>query len=219
MRCGRPWYLLLALLVATVCLPVGRARAKKFKYKVAKFVESKGVIYMDVKFPELFTKKLRKKLKSGFVQTIVLRVTVREAITRRRLTRTVWTCTAAYDLWEDRYLVRVADPRKKKTFREKTRKKAIVRATTVDRLPLVKASKVAPYKYYFVSMRVLFNPVSKSLLRKVRQWLREPRGGPDRILRGPSVFGSRLSFFINPRISPAERQMKLRTQSFYRTEK
>jgi hypothetical protein len=211
------WAVLISLTVGYSSVVRGK---KKFNYKVARFVESKGVIYMDLKFSELFNKKkLRKKLKSGFVQTIVLRVAVHEAVTHRRLAFTLWTCTVVYDLWENRYLIKVADSRKKRTFKVKTQKKAIKKSTTVERLPLIKAAKITPYKYYFVGMRVLYNPVSKSLLRKVRQWLRKPRGGPGRLLRGASVFGSQLSFFINPRISPAERQIRYRTQNFYRTKK
>lgn len=214
---GLLWW---AVLGVSILAPVRALAKRRFKYKVAKFVESKGTIYMDVSFKELFTKKLKKKLKSGFIQTIVVRLTVKDAITGRKIERTVWTCAVIYDLWENRYSVRVADSRKKKKYEVKSLKEAIKKSTSIKRLSLVAKKKVSPMRYYYVNMKVLYNPMSKRLLRKVKKWLTSPRGGgPERLVRGSSFFGSSLSFFVNPKISPAERFLNLRSQNFYRTEK
>lgn len=219
-RSSLVWLLWFVLLGGAFFAPSGVLAKRRFKYKVAKFVESKGTIYMNVSFRELFTKKLRKKLRSGFVQTVLVRLTLKDAITGRKITRTVWTCTVIYDLWESRYSVRVADSQKKKKYEVKSLKEAVEKSTSIKRLPLVEKKKVAPMRYYYVNMKVLYNPMSKSLLRKVKKWLTSPRGGgPTRLVRGSSFFGSSLSFFVNPRISPAERLLNLRSQNFYRTEK
>lgn len=211
-------FLTISLVTVSVSLPC--FAKKRFKYKVARFVESKGVIYMNVSFPELFTKKLKKKIKSGFVQTIMVRVTLRDALTKERLVRTVWTCTLVYDLWEKRYLVRVADTVKSSTYKVEKPKDAIKRSTTIHRIPLIDGKKIETSRYYYVGLRILYNPMSKQLIKKVKRWLKSPReGGHDRMLESSSFFGSSLSFFVNPRISPAERLLRLRTQYFYRTEK
>ncbi len=214
------YYCLICIVTVVFALqsrPVSARRSAR--YKKAGFVEFKGIIYMSVGFPGLFNRKLKKQIKSGFVQTIVVELTVRDAVTNKRMAETLWTCTVVYDLWEDRYLIRIADAARRETHRVKTLKEAIVRSTSIERLPLIKAKKIEKSRQYYVGMRLLYNPMSRDLMRKVKKWLKTPRtGGHDRLLGGSSFFGSSLSFFINPRISPAERTLRVRTQNFYMTE-
>lgn len=212
--------LLAGLSFALLCsLPAPARARRKIIYKVARFLEDKNTVYMSVKFPKLITSKLKRKLKSGFTQTVVLHATLYDYLTRRKKSVSLWTCTAVYDLWEDHFTIKVADPDKRKTYREKRLTGAIKRVTTVKKLPIVSTAKVPTWRYFFVAVTVRYNPVSKRLLRKVRKWLRKPRGGPRTLMRIQSFFGSSLSFFINPRISPAERSLRFRTQNFFRTEK
>lgn len=202
--------------LAAALLSISTSHAK-VRYKIGRFVEDKQNIYVSFSFSELVNTTIKRKLKSGFTQKILLYAGIFDYITRQRKAFTIWTCTATYDLWEDHYIIQTADPHKKTTFKEKTQAKAIGRMVTVDRLPVMTRSQVPAWKYFYVDVLVRYNPVSPKLLRKVRTWLRRPRGGPGGLLSTQSFFGSSLSFFVNPRISPAEKSISFRTQNFYRT--
>ena len=50
-------------------------------------------------------------------------------------------------------------------------------------------------------------------LTEVRRWLSQSSGGID---RGGVFFGSFVSAFVNPKIAPADRVLRIRSQPFYR---
>jgi len=209
-----PTIFVLAGLFCLAVVPYAEARTR---YRVAKFVENAGLVMMTVSFPGLVNNKIRRKLKSGFKQTIILRAQVRNAATGQTVARSIWTCTVVYDLWADRYIVTTADAVKRTIFKDKTLDAATRHIASVHRLPLILQSKMQPWHYYYTAVSVQFNPVSAALLRKVRRWLATPRQQADTATSPASFFGSSLRFFVNARVSPAEREIRFRSQNFYRT--
>ena len=63
-------------------------------------------------------------------------------------------------------------------------------------------------------MSVELNPVSDQTLTEVRRWLTQGSGGG--LDRGGAFFGSFVSVFVNPKIPPADRVIRIRSQPFYR---
>ena len=77
-------------------------------------------------------------------------------------------------------------------------------------------AKLADIPYddiYYLALRADLNPVSKETLTEVRRWLSQSSGGID---RGGVFFGSFVSAFVNPKIAPADRVLRVRSQPFYR---
>ena len=205
-----------ALLVLVLAMLSGAKAQSKTRYRVARFVEKDGLVHMDVSFPNLMTRKMRSKLRSGFLQTVLLRAVVRREGSGRAIRFVVSTATLVYDLWNETYDVSVVQPHRKLTFRVKTMTEAVAKLTSSHMLPIIAYRKLRPNTYYYVDVDVLYNPLSKSLLRKVRRWLRSPKDPAADLIAGRSFFGLSLSFFVNPKVSPAERRFRFRTQSFYR---
>ncbi len=210
---GRRTTVLVVIFLAT--MPWTDSWAKT-RYRVARFIEKNGMVHMDVTFPNLITRKMRPKLKSGFLQTVLIRAVVREEGTGRMIRFVASTATLVYDLWNETYDLSVVQPGRKLTFHSKTMDDAIKQLTSSHMLPIADYSKLRPNVYYYVDMEVLYNPLSKALLRKVRRWLRTPRDPAADLIAGRSFFGLTLSFFVNPKVSPAERRIRFRTQSFYK---
>jgi len=205
------------VLAGLLCLAATPPAEARIHYRIAQYRESGGVVMMTVSFPNLINNKIRRKLRSGFKQTIILRAQVRDATTGQTLARSMWTCTVVYDLWADRYIVTTADATKRHVFKDKTLAAAIGHIVTVRRLPVILQRDMKAWRYYYTSIRVQFNPVSTALLRKVRRWLATPRQQADTATSPASFFGSSLRFFVNAKVSPAEREIRFRSQNFYRT--
>ncbi len=214
-----PGGLLPAAILVFIFLLCPPPAAGRTRYRVARFVEKNGLVHMDVSFPNLMTSKLRRKLKSGFVQTILLRAVVREQGTRKAVHFTISTATLVYDLWNETYEVTVVQPHRTLRLSTKNADKAVSWISSSHSLAVVRFSALKPGLYYYVDADVLYNPLSKALLRKVRRWLRSPRDAVSGLVAGRSFFGLSLSFFVNQKISPAERRIRFRTQNFYRPPK
>lgn len=209
---------LAAVLVLALCASA-RAQADddddgEVTTRVLRFEEKNAVIQTTLSFPDLIDRELVSKLKSGFVTTVVLRAYVYRDRTEKPITLSVVTIQAAYDLWDEVYVIRIRDPRGELNFKRKTREEAIRDLTTVVQLPLVPSVLVPPGINHFLAVIIEVNPVSDELLAEVRRWLSRPNrsrlGGAD------AFFGSFVSIFVNPKVAQADRALRFRSQPFYR---
>jgi hypothetical protein len=71
-------------------------------------------------------------------------------------------------------------------------------------------SCLAPGTRYFLRFEGQLNPLSEDLVADVRRWLVRPPGQGR--ASGDSVFGSFISFFVNPRIDESEREVSFDSQ-------
>ena len=85
--------------------------------------------------------------------------------------------------------------------------------TSIDDFPVAKLADIPYDDIYYLALRADLNPVSKETLTEVRRWLSQSSGGID---RGGVFFGSFVSAFVNPKIAPADRVLRVRSQPFYR---
>ena len=204
------------LILLTALAAASPARAdQEVVTKKGTFSLSGDKLLLTVGFRELFSPAMRKRLRSGFATTVVMRIHLFEADSGRTVAFTARTLRAVYDLWDEAYTIRVEEPGGKRQVKKKKRKDVVDRLTSLWRFPVADLARMEPNKRYFAAIITEVNPISEELLREVRSWLRNPRGmrGP---MGGDNLFGSFVSIFVNNKVRRAERTMRLRTQDFFR---
>jgi hypothetical protein len=204
----------LAALVALALAPNLAGAEEGVKHKGARFYEGEE-LRVSVGFREMFDRKMKKRLKSGFASTVVMRVYLYRRAGGRPVSFAVRTLKAYYDMWDERYLLVIRDHRGKRSVRLRSEKDVVDRLTSLWRFPIARTRQIRPGKQYFVAVIAEVNPISEELLAEVKRWLRNPHGG-HRKVGGESFFGSFVSIFVNNKIRRAEKTLRLRTQPFFR---
>jgi hypothetical protein len=189
--------------------------AGQVKLKHAVFREQGKYLTVTVGFREMFNAQLRKRLRSGFATTVVMRIYLYEKDGSAAVAFSARTLRAVYDLWDERFLLRVHEPGRSWRRYYRSQKDVVDRLTSTWRFPVARLSKIRPGKHYFLAIIAEVNPMSEALLAEVRRWLRNPHGSRTRVY-GESFFGSFVSIFVNNKIRRAERTFRLRTQPFFR---
>lgn len=202
-----------ALLGVLGVLCAWSAPAHAVPTKQVRFQQHGKAVAMSVGFREMFDATLRKRLKSGFTTTVVMRVYLYEEGGGRPLVAVARRLRAVYDLWDEHYRLKIEDPRGSRVERWRDTKKVVDRLTSFWRFPLTRYASLDPRKRYFVAGIVEVNPMSTQLLAAVRRWLRKPAR---RQVGGDSLFGSFVSIFVNDKIRRAEKTFKFRSQPFFR---
>ena len=127
------------------------------------------------------------------------------------------TCSVVYDLWDEVYRVKIADPTV--TDPERERKLAAINVEGVIRqcmeprdLPIVDRALLARGKAHFLGVIVEVNPISESMIKQIRQWVSRPTGSTG-TSPGAALFGSFVGLFVR-QIGTSDRTLIFRTQPF-----
>lgn len=204
-----------AVVALGLALVVGAARADNpVTHKRARFYEAKD-LRISVGFREMFDAQLKKRLKSGFPTTVVMRVYLYREQDGAPVSLAVRTLKAYYDPWDEEYLLKVRDHRGSTSRRFRDQRAVVDRLTSLWRVPIARVGQIQAGAQYFVAVIAEVNPVDERLLAEVRRWLRNPHGG-HRQVGGESFFGSFVSIFVNNKIRRAEKTFRVKTQPFYR---
>jgi len=190
------------------------AAAEPVAYKRGRFHEGKQ-LEVSVGFREMFDAGQRKRLKSGFATTVVMRTYLYRKEGGAPVSFAVRTLKAYYDPWDEHYLLRIQDHRGRRSRRFRRQPALVDQLTSLWRFPIARIDQIKPGEQYFVAVIAEVNPVDEELLAEVRRWLRNPHGG-HRQVGGESFFGSFVSIFVNNKIRRAEKTFRVRTQPFLR---
>jgi hypothetical protein len=212
---GRASQLLAAcVLLFTVVIPLRPAFAEpKVVNKSVSFVRKNNVVTMSVGFAEMFDAKLKKRLKSGFTTTVVMRVYLYQQGGGQPIAMSARTLRAVYDLWDENFRIKIDEPMGSRRVKLRKLDKTVKKLASFDKYPLVPYALMQPGRRYFVAGIVEVNPMSSEVLAAVRRWLRKPSR---RRVGGDSLFGSFVSIFVNDKIRRAAKIYKFRSQPFYR---
>ena len=176
-----------------------------------KFVERGDDLFVTTSIGKLFDFEAFQGLKSGFASTVAIQIWVYPRDSREPVAITTIVRSAVYDIWDEVYTVKACktcNPVKVKSPAE-----ALKLLTSIDDFPVAKLADIPYEDIYYLALRADLNPVSKETLTEVRRWLSQSSGGID---RGGVFFGSFVSAFVNPKIAPADRVLRIRSQPFYR---
>jgi hypothetical protein len=153
------------------------------------------------------------RLDDGLPSTVVLRIWLSPAGKQRVIAAAVLRRQIVYDLWDEVYTVVSAGPSGRRTSQVKFKAEALKLLTSVD-VTLTGVDALEPGVAYTCTVQAELNPVSPDNLAEVRRWLSDGSGGG--LDRGGSFFGSFVSVFVNPKLPPADRVMRLTSQPYVR---
>lgn len=204
----------IAALAATMAVPGPAAAAAPPQTRTTGLVRKDGRLFASVGVPDLFGAEERRRLGSGFVSRVLVRVFLTREGDTQPVVRAFQAGEIAYDLWDEKFQVKMTGPSGPVVVTAPTADEAIHRATSLWQFPLVFLSELDPGARYRIAFRADLNPISDELVAEVRRFLVRPPGGQRRPGPGDSFFGSFVSIFVNPRIEDSERRIIFVSQSF-----
>jgi hypothetical protein len=125
------------------------------------------------------------------------------------------TARIVYDLWLEKYEVRVDSPKGRDSGSFARLDQAYKMMTEIAHLPIADLGGIAVGPHYHLGVIAELNPVSTETLAEMRRWLSRPAGAAS-LDRGTSFFGSFVSIFVNAKVPEADRVARARSQPFYR---
>ncbi len=192
------------------------ASAQSTTFNRMKFAEKGASIVVSTDFTQLFDSEAYEELSSGFPATVVLRIytylNTQEAPVSVKVVR--WR--AVYDLWEEKYIVRVEGMGRTRTRRFNSKVEVLRTLTQLRAVPVASLDTIDIGPYYFLAMVAQLNPIDRRMLAEMRQWLTKS-SNQSRLDSSSNFFGSFVSVFVNPKLQGADRTVRLRSQRFYRS--
>ncbi len=188
----------------------------KPKSQKMRFTEKGDRLLVSTKISKLFDSAAYEALGSGFESTILIRMWVYKKGSSDPVAFQVLQRKVIYDMWDEVYEIQLDGPDGRVKKKVKYRAEALKLLTRIDAVPIADTADVPYEKNHYLTMVVELNPVDEETLAEVRRWL--TKGGGGGLDRGGGLFGSMVSVFVNPKISDADRVLRLKSQPFYRPE-
>jgi hypothetical protein len=174
---------------------------------------SEDAVRVGLHFPEVFSDRFRHRLGSGFTSRLVVAVQLVGRTSRAPLAQALMQVTVRYDIWEERYAVRLATHAGRRDLQVKSLEELVTVCARLEGFELVRLPGADLGQRSRLEVRIEVNPTSPELRRKVREYLANPDGG--RSLGGPrSFFGSFSKIFVNEQDFKADAVYLYRSQDF-----
>jgi hypothetical protein len=174
---------------------------------------------VDVSFRDAIDSDILRKLTRGLPTTIVFTATLYRAGTRNPLSTTAQTCKVTWLVWDEIYLVEIAQPPgRSRTDKALTASGVVRRCLNAVGL-FVAESKQVPGATskpprdlsLYLEAKVQINPVSAELLQRIKRWVSRP-SGTSTAAPGDALFSTFTGLFLQ-RIGNAERELNFTTKS------
>jgi hypothetical protein len=178
----------------------------------ANFAWDKSLFRASFSFRDIADRGVGEKLSSGLPSVIVMRAYVFEEGRTDPIALAARTCTVVYDLWDEVYRIKVADPEKDRNMAVINVEGVLRQCTEVRDLPIVDRSLLKSHKPHFLGVIAEVNPISPAMLQQIRQWVSRPTGSTG-ISAGDALFGSFVGLFVR-QLGTSDRTLVFRTQTF-----
>jgi hypothetical protein len=162
-----------------------------------------GRLELSMAFPEVFTKKHRKRLESGFTSQILIYAQLLEHKQGTALAQAVMQHQIIYDIWEEKFVVRSEGPGGHRDFQLSSMEELIKQCGSLDRLVLTPMMELPAGLKYRLKVRIVVNPMSEKVRKKVREYLSNPDGS-SHIGSPRSFFGSFSKIFVDEKAFQAD---------------
>ena len=195
---------LLLLLLVLLWPGEGFAQVKEVKTfkREMKLQENGARLEASFFFPDVFTPRFKKRLSSGFTSHVLVGVQLLVAKERVPLAQGVAEYTILYDIWEEKFAVRVQGVEGQKDLVVPSMEDLVRSCATVDKMQLTRLLDLPADVKVFLEVRIQINPTSPEQLRKVREYLANPDGSGR--VGGAKFFGSFSRIFVDEKDFQAE---------------
>lgn len=193
-------------LLAVVCLAaLARAQVKESKsYKrEMDLAWRSGELELSMTFPEVFGQRHLKRLKSGFTSRILVHAQLLEHKKGTPLAQAILQYKIIYDMWEEKFVVRSEGPKGNRDFQLGPMEELVKKCGALDRLQLTPMVELPSGLKYRIQVRIVVNPMSAELKKKVREYLSNPDGS-SHIGSPRSFFGSFSKIFVDEKAFQAD---------------
>ncbi len=203
--------LAIATLAAALLAPIP-AEAKRPLRRVGISIDH-GELRVTSGFRDVFTNKVRKKMKSGLPTRLSIRIGLEKQDKRKPVTFWARNIEIVYSLWEERFLVTFEDRKGRRSTRVESVDDAVGIAGVLWKTPVASIEDLEP-GVYRVRAVIEANPVSEEMLDNIRRWLSRPSDGPGGTESRSNFFGSFVGFFVDREIGEADKKIAFVSQWF-----
>jgi hypothetical protein len=202
-----------AIVLLAVLATAGSAAAAEPAVRLTGLGRRGGRLLASVGVQDLIRPDDVPRLSSGFATRVLIQVVLVRVDTRQVVAQTFRHTEIVYDLWEEKFRVRIetnAPPDDRVTDRPAD---ALAVATELRQFPVADLARLEPGGTYQLRFRADLNPLSPAIVAELRRWLvRPPAQG--RLGPADSFFGSFVSIFVNPQIEESDRRVEFVSQTF-----
>jgi len=162
-----------------------------------------GELELSMTFAEVFNQRHRKRLKSGFTSRILVHAQLLEHKQGTPLAQAILQYKIIYDMWEEKFAVRSEGPKGDRGFQLGSMEELVKRCGALNRLQLTPVVELPSGMKYRIEVRIVVNPMSAELRKKVREYLSNPDGS-SHIGSPRSFFGSFSKIFVDEKAFQAD---------------
>ena len=194
---NREKYVLCILLILGMVFSASAKSMRTAVYVKDMKIEPSSVGY-DLSFDcsEVFSDRVKQRLSRGFTSRVVVSGSVTGMKGKELIAQGLLRYTIRYDIWEERFAVRVEGLLGSEDIRIRTMDDLVKRFGSVHAMHLARIPGASRPELVLVRVRIVVNPASEELKRKVREYIANPDGRSD--LGVPrSFFGSFSRIFVD----------------------
>lgn len=173
---------------------------------------TKRWLFVTVSFRDVADAALLRKLTLGLPTTIILTGLLYAQGSEQPLASTVQNCKITWHVWEEMYRVEVHRPDQRSVQRHwsPTLNGVLRRCAQTERLLIAQQGQVRDGEPLILRGKVLVNPVSPDLLKKIQSWISRP-SNTSAASPGSILFSTFTGLFMT-RIGEAERVLEFTTR-------
>ncbi len=193
-----PWFWLSALLAMpqAAAAPGFQEVEKKTFTRPMDLSLNNGRLLLSLSFPEVFTARMKNRLASGFTSYVIVEILVWADKVKNPVASGVAQLIILYDIWDERYNVRLAGPWGVKNLGPRSLTELVQVCGSLAQMQLMQHQLIGEKSTLRVEAQITVNPASEEQKRKVREYMANPDGR--RYIGSPrSFFGSFSRIFVN----------------------
>ncbi len=188
----------------------GQARRLETYERVMQVERNSERLTVSFLCPEIFSDWFKQRLSSGFTSRVVINLQLTDQRGKTLVAQGTNQYTIRYDIWEERYAVRVEGLGVRQDLILRSMDDLVERLGAIRDLPLISLLDVSPDSRYRIQARIVINPTSPEMRRQVREYVAHPDGRSS-IGVQPSFFGRFSGFFVDEKKIQADAVLTYRS--------
>lgn len=169
-------------------------------------------VLMSVSYRDVIDAEIRKKLTRGLPTTIVMTGTVYRVGSDKPISTTAYSCKITWHVWEEVYRLEITREGRRRVRKTSTLtvEGVLRRCAEARRLLIADASQFPNGAALYVKVKVLVDPVSPEVIKRIKRWVSRPSGTAV-AAPGDALFSTFTGLFLQ-RIGEAARQLEFITR-------